>query len=117
MIKNNRLIEFGNFFFKQDYRPLYNSWQAFFTRYIYRRVADIFAIPITGNPGGIVTVLERESNDRNFTFQLTGKQFDCINLASYDYLGFSRQSSSDPSIEQSIRKYGVGINAIHEIGW
>ncbi|XP_046917662.2 serine palmitoyltransferase 3 [Dermatophagoides farinae] len=101
---------------RKDYRPLYNSWQAFFTRYIYRRVADIFAIPITGNPGGIVTVLERESNDRNFTFQLTGKQFDCINLASYDYLGFSRQSSSDPSIEQAIRKYGVGINAIHEIG-
>nr|XP_027200972.1 serine palmitoyltransferase 2-like [Dermatophagoides pteronyssinus] len=108
----NTIIEHN----RKDYRPLYNSWQAFFTRYIYRRVADIFSIPITGNPGGIVTVLERKSNDRNFTFKLTGKQNNCINLASYDYLGFSRQSSNDPSIEQAIRKYGVSVNAIHEIG-
>ena len=99
----------------QGYVPIYKSWQPFFAEYIYRRVSDIFGQPITGNPGGVVRVLERISPDYNRSFKLTGNSFDCINLASYDYLGFSKNTEKD-SIEQSIRKYGVGVAPMAELG-
>ena len=99
----------------QDYVPIYKSWQPFFTEYIYRRVSDIFGQPITGNPGGIVRVLERRSTDHNRSFSLTGRSFDCINLASYDYLGFSKYTNQE-SIEDSIRTFGVGVAPMGELG-
>lgn len=102
----------------QGYPPLYKNWAAFFTRYIYRRVSDIFNQPITGNPGGFVRVLHRKSSDGNLTFKLTGGSHECINLASYDYLGFSRSICGENArvIEDTIHQYGVGISPLHELG-
>ena len=79
-------------------------------------MSDIFGQPITGNPGGIVTVLDRVSSDYNRSFNVTpGKSYDCINLASYDYLGFSKNTQID-IIERSIRENGVGIAPMSELG-
>ncbi len=78
-------------------------------------MSDIFGRPITGNPGGVVRVLERSSPDYNRSFTLTGRSYDCINLASYDYLGFSRATDA-PSIERTIRELGVGVAPMAEFG-
>lgn len=101
---------------RSGYTPIYNSWQPFFTEYIYRRVSDIFGQPIVGNPGGVVRILERKSDDFNRNFYMTGKSYDCINLASYDYLGFSNHTETD-IIEDSIRNYGVGVGIMSELGY
>jgi len=54
-------------------------------------------------------VLERKSNDYNLTFTLTGRQFELLNLASYNYLGFAQNKG--PCADQvaaCIEKYGTG---------
>lgn len=62
-------------------------------------------------------MLERVSDDNNITFRLTGKQTECINLASYNYLGFSKLSSDNLiGFEKVIRQYGIGTAPMHELG-
>ena len=63
-----------------------------------------------------MTVLERRSPDHNFTFHLTGARRQCINLASYDYLGFSQASARSESVIEAIRCYGVSVAPTHELG-
>jgi len=50
----------------------------------------------------------RESDDNNATFRLTGEEKRCLNLASYNYLGFAQNAGPViDAVEQSIKKYGV----------
>jgi len=98
------------------YAPLLKSWENFYTRRLYHRIQDCFNRPIASNPGATIQVLERVSDDGNKTMELLGtlanldddrqreiysrgEHFvtasngrvarDCINLGSYNYLGFA----------------------------
>lgn len=78
---------------------------------------DIFNQPISSNPGGIVRVIHRVTNNYNRTFELTDDSHDCINLASYNYLGFSKPTAEDEkSIVDTIREHGVMVAPTHELG-
>ncbi len=97
------------------YAPLLKSWENFYTRRLYHRIQDCFNRPIASNPGAIIHVLERVSDDGNKTMKLLGTLEDldngeqrqkytkaphfmevsenrvareCLNLGSYNYLGF-----------------------------
>lgn len=96
------------------YAPLLKSWENFYTRRIYHRVHDCFNRPVGSSPGATVDVLERESSDGRKTMELlddASSSFDddddvsssnphsvivhgrvaarrCLNLGSYNYLGF-----------------------------
>mmetsp|Transcript_15341 Transcript_15341/g.23098 ORF Transcript_15341/g.23098 Transcript_15341/m.23098 type:complete len:493 (-) Transcript_15341:286-1764(-) len=74
---------------KAGYSVLMKSWESFFKRRLYHRVQDCWNRPIASNPGAYIDVLERKSTDNNCTVQLTGKKLHCLNLGSYNYLGFA----------------------------
>lgn len=55
----------------QGYAPLYNPFEQFFSRYVYRRVRHIFNRPICSAPGAEVTLKERCTDDYNWSFRYT----------------------------------------------
>jgi serine palmitoyltransferase len=73
---------------KKGYSVLLKSWESFFTRRLYHRVQDCWNRPICSNPGSYFDVMERASEDENCTLHTTGKILRCLNLGSYNYLGF-----------------------------
>jgi serine palmitoyltransferase len=74
---------------KKGYAVLLRSWESFFTRRLYHRIQDCWNRPISSAPGVRVHVMERTSSDNMCTMHPTGKTIPCINLASYNYLGFA----------------------------
>ena len=104
---------------RKGYAPLYASFESFYVRNVYRRLADVFGNTIASVPGATVNVVERVSDDDNWSFKLksnSGKE--CINLASYNYLGFAENDG--PCTEQAIsalNENGVAWSSSnHEIG-
>ncbi|XP_055356419.1 serine palmitoyltransferase 2-like [Paramacrobiotus metropolitanus] len=92
----------------EGFTPLYSNWEAFLTRNIYMRIRDCWNRPICSVPGGKVTVMERSTPDSGWSFQLTGKKLDTINMGSYNYLGFADKVG--PCAEDAgrvISTYGV----------
>ena len=74
---------------KSGYSELFKSWESFFTRRIYHRISDCWNRPIASAPGARFDVMERVTHDNNKTFECTGKTTNCLNLGSYNYLGFA----------------------------
>ncbi|XP_035687350.1 serine palmitoyltransferase 2-like [Branchiostoma floridae] len=90
--------------------PLYTSFEGFFSRNIFKRAIHGAGKPICSPPTVEVDVLERTSDDENWHFRLTGKKRRCINLASYNYLGFAEKDG--PCVHataQALQQYGVGV--------
>ncbi|CAL1688975.1 unnamed protein product [Lasius platythorax] len=92
---------------RQGYAPLYDNFEKFYLRYVYRRVRDCWNRPICSVPGATVTLKDRVTKDYGWTFQFTGTETQCINLGSYNYLGFAEASGkcAEESIE-TLRKFG-----------
>ncbi|CAJ0836584.1 14678_t:CDS:2 [Entrophospora sp. SA101] len=90
------------------YAPLNSDFDNFYVRRLKLRINDCFNRPVTGVPGRKITLLERETKDYCKTFQLTGKTRDCLNLSSYNYLGFAQsEGPCADAVEQTVRKYGI----------
>ncbi|XP_034936564.1 serine palmitoyltransferase 2 [Chelonus insularis] len=92
---------------RKGYAPLYESFETFYLRYVYRRVRDCWNRPICSVPGSMVTLKDRITRDYGWTFEFTGTETPCINLGSYNYLGFaeSKGNCAEQSIE-TLKKYG-----------
>jgi len=76
------------------------------------RINDCFRRPVTGVPGRLVTLLNRVSYDHNTTFKLTGTTTQCLNMSSYNYLGFAQSvGPCAEAVEETIRKNGVSMAA------
>jgi serine palmitoyltransferase len=87
----------------QGYAPLLQDWENFYTRRLYHRIQDCWNRPIAGPAfSSKLHVVTRSSTDQNHTLHVTrsnspsnttdedGVIFkQCINLGSYNYLGFS----------------------------
>lgn len=56
-------------FFFQNFVPLYQSYESFYTRNIYTRIRDIFNRPIASVPGSRFELVERISDDYNWTYR------------------------------------------------
>ncbi|EDV21631.1 Serine palmitoyltransferase 2 [Trichoplax sp. H2] len=96
----------------EDFVPLYSNFEALFTRFIYMRIRDCWNRPIASVPGAEFDVLERYSTDNNWTFQYTGRTKRCLNLSSYNYLGFAEKSGPcTDAVETAIEKYGLSTCA------
>jgi serine palmitoyltransferase len=84
------------------------SYDSFYLRNCYMRGRDVCARPICSVPGAEIELLERKSDDFNWTFYFTGKTSKAINMGSYNYLGFAENNGPSSSAAiQSIRHYGV----------
>ncbi|KAI9005697.1 pyridoxal phosphate-dependent transferase [Hyaloraphidium curvatum] len=95
---------------QNGYAPLSADFENFYTRRMYARIRDVFNRPITGVPGRTVNLLDRVPIDRHKRhFKLTGKTTECVNLSSYNYLGFAQSSGPcADDVEETIKRHGVG---------
>lgn len=94
----------------QGMAPLTSDFDSFYSRRLYARIKDCWNRPVTGVPGRTITVLERVSDDGNESFRLTGNKKVCINMASYNYLGFAQsEGPCADAVREVIDKVGVSI--------
>lgn len=56
-------------FFLQDFVPLYQDFENFYTRNLYMRIRDNWNRPICSVPGAKVDLVERVTRDYNWTFE------------------------------------------------
>lgn len=90
----------------KGYAPLVKGFEDFWIRRFYGRVSDCYNRPITNTPGATVEVLDRVRVGKEF--ELTGTSRKCVNLGSYNYLGFADQNDMiRDSVKSCITKYGV----------
>ncbi|XP_058093020.1 long chain base biosynthesis protein 2a-like isoform X2 [Magnolia sinica] len=71
------------------YAPICFDHEDIYIRRLYRRIQDCFGRPIASAPDAWIDVFERYSNDNNKTLLRTTKTSRCLNLGSYNYLGFA----------------------------
>ncbi len=90
----------------KDFVSLFSEYECFYTRNLYTRIRDCFNRPICSVPGAFISIVERLSDDYNWTFKYSGKKIEALNLGSYNYLGFAENSGkcAQDSIE-TIKEY------------
>ncbi|CAN4100589.1 unnamed protein product [Withania somnifera] len=90
------LFAFGQF--RDFFRKIFDWWHArictyllrtFYIRRLYLRIQDCFGRPTCSPPDAWFYVVERVSYDNNKTLKRTIKVSRCLNLGSYNYLGFA----------------------------
>jgi serine palmitoyltransferase len=79
--------EYEHLFPQKNRPPLFTASGSFYTRRLYGRIKDCWNRPITGTPGRMVTVLLRKNEGGELV--LTGEKKECLNLSSYNYLGYA----------------------------
>ncbi|CCJ29014.1 unnamed protein product [Pneumocystis jirovecii] len=88
------------------YAALNSDFDNFYIRRLKMRLNDCFSRPTTGVPGRMITLIERVSYDYNETFTFTGNFVECLNLSSYNYLGFAQSSGPCADfVEEVIKKW------------
>eukprot|EP00735_Rhodelphis_limneticus_P006138 TRINITY_DN18504_c0_g1::TRINITY_DN18504_c0_g1_i1::g.2858::m.2858 TRINITY_DN18504_c0_g1::TRINITY_DN18504_c0_g1_i1::g.2858 ORF type:complete len:523 (-),score=137.48,sp/Q9LSZ9/LCB2A_ARATH/57.26/0.0,Aminotran_1_2/PF00155.16/2.6e-55,Beta_elim_lyase/PF01212.16/2.4e-07,DegT_DnrJ_EryC1/PF01041.12/0.00037,Aminotran_5/PF00266.14/0.039,OKR_DC_1/PF01276.15/0.44,Cys_Met_Meta_PP/PF01053.15/0.29 TRINITY_DN18504_c0_g1_i1:433-1905(-) len=96
---------------KKDYAPLLVDYDDFFKRRMFHRVHDCWNRSIASAPGAWVDVYDREFGP-NKELNFTGKIHHCLNLGSYNYLGFSETGGKvDDSVLKSVDESGVATAA------
>ncbi len=99
---------YGREYNRDGYPPLYSSFEGFYTRNIFRRYKPVVGQPIKSVPGSRVRLNDRVSDDYYWTSRLLDTETECINLGSYNYLGYAE--CSGPCTEaavQAVRTEGV----------
>ncbi|XP_020777068.1 serine palmitoyltransferase 3 [Boleophthalmus pectinirostris] len=96
---------------QKDFVPLYQDFENFYTRNLYMRVRDNWNRPICTLPGPVFDLMERVSDDYNWTFRFTGKTIpNVINVGSYNYLGFAENNVDFlKTVAERTQQYGVGV--------
>uniref|UniRef100_F7ARU6 serine C-palmitoyltransferase n=1 Tax=Callithrix jacchus TaxID=9483 RepID=F7ARU6_CALJA len=104
---------------QKDFVPLYQDFENFYTRNLYMRIRDNWNRPICSAPGPLFDVMERVSDDYNWTFRFTGRIIkDVINMGSYNFLGLAdKYDESMKTIKDVLEVYGTGVASTrHEMG-
>ncbi|XP_022770823.1 long chain base biosynthesis protein 2a-like [Durio zibethinus] len=92
----------------QGYAPICLGLEDFYTRRLYLRIQDCFGRPISSAPDAWFHVVERYSNDNNKTLKRTDKINRCLNLGSYNYLGFAASDEyCTPRVIDSLNKFSA----------
>ncbi|GAV59537.1 Aminotran_1_2 domain-containing protein [Cephalotus follicularis] len=92
----------------QGYAPICLGLEDFYIRRLYLRIQDCFGRPISSAPDAWFDIVERYSNDNNKTLIRTSKLTRCLNLGSYNYLGFAAADEyCTPRAIQSLKKYSA----------
>ncbi|KAH0547504.1 serine palmitoyltransferase component [Glutinoglossum americanum] len=93
---------------RNGYAPLNSDFDNFYVRRLKMRINDCFSRPVTGVPGRYITLIDRQSDDHNLHFQLTGTTTETLNMSSYNYLGFAQsEGPCADAVEEAVRKYGM----------
>ncbi|KAG1662044.1 Serine palmitoyltransferase 2 [Nymphon striatum] len=103
---------------REGYIPLFQSFESFFSRNIYRRISDCWNHPVCGVPGAFIELAERYSTNYNWTFEYPGGSYKVLNLGSYNYLGFAENNGPcSKSTIETTKELGCSISSTrHELG-
>ncbi|CCI48496.1 hypothetical protein ABG067_006343 [Albugo candida] len=105
---------------KPGFAKLLLAWENFYTNRIYHRGQDVFNRPVANAPGAYIDVIERYSNDGNRTLQnKAGCVKKCVNLGSYNYLGFADDwmSTCSKDVFQTVQRFGLAsLSSAMEFG-
>ncbi|KAH3670291.1 hypothetical protein WICMUC_004860 [Wickerhamomyces mucosus] len=94
---------------KDGLAPWYSKFESFYIRRLKQKIDDCFAIPTCGVPGRLITCIDRDSHDYNSRFTYPGTTSTCLNLSSYNYLGFAQsEGACTEAALKSVDDYGVG---------
>jgi serine palmitoyltransferase len=105
----NDLLTFSSRKSAPGYAPLVADFEDFYIRNLYRRVEDCFNRPIASAPDAHFEVCARkwEGSDVGLRLECTGKNIECVNLSSYNYLGFAAQDEyCTPRCLQALDDFG-----------
>uniref|UniRef100_A0A8C3IFY7 serine C-palmitoyltransferase n=1 Tax=Chrysemys picta bellii TaxID=8478 RepID=A0A8C3IFY7_CHRPI len=96
---------------QKDFVPLYQDFENFYTRNLYMRIRDNWNRPICSVPGPQFDLMERVTDDFNWTFRFTGRTIkDVINMGSYNYLGFAETDANAlKTVADVLQNYGTGV--------
>ncbi|XP_012866086.1 PREDICTED: serine palmitoyltransferase 3 [Dipodomys ordii] len=95
---------------QKDFVPLYQDFENFFTRNLYMRIRDSWNRPICSEPGPYFDIMERVSDDYNWTFRFTGRILkNVINMGSYNFLGLT--ASYIEQVKDVLDTYGAGVGS------
>lgn len=78
---------------RPGYATLYDDYGAFYTKCIFGRINDCFTRPIASKPGPWIEVIDRTGHEYAGDLGFTGNVRTCLNLGSYNYLGFADDSA------------------------
>lgn len=88
--------------------PWYSKFESFFARRMKKKIDDCFSRPTTGVPGRFIRCIDRVSHNQNEYFTYSGTTSMCLNLSSYNYLGFAQsEGQCTETALKSVDKYGV----------
>ena len=98
---------------KLGFHSLFSQKDTFYLRHIYRTAKLSFHRPICSCPGAVFDLMDRASDDGNWTIHFTGTvSHNVINMASYNYLGFGdNQGIINEASKNSVSTYGIGIGS------
>lgn len=106
---------------KRGFQPLLRDMDDFFTRRIYHRLHDCLGRPIMSSPGAWIDVLDREweknpkkwkKHTSRWTLSLTGTHHRCLNLSSYNYLGFGdNEAFCNHEVIEQLKFYGSSVSS------
>lgn len=93
---------------KPGYSALVKDYDDFYQRRLYTRIRDCWNRPIDSRPSRVIGVVERETKDFNQTFSFSGRILPCINLGSYNYLGFAEDTPHvTNNVLSAIDQFGI----------
>nr|UWK20366.1 sphinganine palmytoil transferase subunit 2 [Trichoderma taxi] len=90
------------------FAPLNDDFDSFYSRRLKLRLDDCFARTTIGVPGRYITLMDRKSDDFNYTYRYTGTYTETLNMSSYNYLGFAQsEGPCADAVEECVKKFGV----------
>nr|UWK20355.1 sphinganine palmytoil transferase subunit 2 [Trichoderma deliquescens] len=93
---------------QNGFAPLNDDFDSFYTRRLKSRLDDCFARTTIGVPGRFITLMDRKSDDYNYSYRYTGTYTETLNMSSYNYLGFAQsEGPCADAVEECVKKYGV----------
>uniref|UniRef100_A0A7R9V280 serine C-palmitoyltransferase n=1 Tax=Chlamydomonas euryale TaxID=1486919 RepID=A0A7R9V280_9CHLO len=101
---------------RKGYAPVRDNEEDFYMRRIYGRIQDCWNRPINNAPGAWVDVMERDNKFFQSGFpqarargmNFTGSSKRCLNLGSYNYLGFAAADEyCTPRVQETLTRLGV----------
>ena len=90
--------------------PFQTGWVIFYTRRLYQRIEDCWNRPIAGEASARIDVCVRKRAGRGDSapLEMTGERQRCLNLGSYNYLGFGGfDANCTPAVERTLKEHGV----------
>lgn len=92
---------------KDGYAPWYDGFENFYIRRLKNRIDDCFARPTHGAPGRFIKCFER-SREPLGAYTYNGRSVECLNLSSYNYLGFAQSHGTcTDAVLKVVDQYGT----------